>query len=84
MKLILDDDVTKLLYDGYRWILKYGDRLMDIAQYVYYSADLSVPLDTALYRVYQSVVGRSVRVVRGAPTKWTPLLSEMDFKSQSR
>ena len=45
----VDDDVKELLYDGYRWLLQYRDTLMDIAQYVYYSAVLTMPHDTALY-----------------------------------
>ena len=80
----LDNIVTQLLYDGYRWILKHGDRLMDIVHYVYYSAGLSIPHDTALYQVYQSMIRSSVQVVTGAPMEWTPLLSEIDFKSKSR
>ena len=76
----LEDDVKELLYDGYRWLLQYRDELMDRTQYVYYSAVLTMPRDTALYRVYRG----SVRVVRGTRRKWTPLLSEIDFRSKSR
>ena len=79
-----DDDVKELLYDGYRWLLQYRDRLVDRAQYVYYSAVLTMPCDTALYRVYEGVVRSSVRVVRGERRQWTPRLSEIDYDSKSR
>ena len=75
-----DDNVKELLYDGYRWLLQCGDAIMDSAQYVYYSAVLTMPRDTALYRVYSG----SVRVVRGERRQWTPLLSEIDFWSKIR
>ena len=80
----MDDGVKELLYDGYRWLLHYRDRLVDRAQYVYYSAALTMPRDTALYREYKGVVRSSVRVVRGERRQWTPLLSEIDFRSKSR
>ena len=80
----LEDGVRELLYDGYRWLLQYGNRLMDRAQYVYYSAVLTMPRDSALYRAYEGVVRSSVRVVRGAWRKWTPVLSEIDVRSKSR
>ena len=80
----MDDGVRELLYDGYRLLLQFRDRLMDIVQYVYYSAVLTMPCDTALYRVYEGVVRSSVRVVRGERRQWTPLLSEIDFLSKRR
>ena len=43
-----DDDVKELLYDGYRWLLQYRDRLVDRAQYVYYSAVRTMLRDIAL------------------------------------
>ena len=76
--------MKELLYDGYRWLLQCGDALVDRAQYVYYSAVLTMPCDTALYRVYEGVVRSSVRVVRGEERQWTPLLSEIDYESKSR
>ena len=76
----VDDDVKELLYDGYRWLLQYRNRLVDRAQYAYCSVALTMPRDTALYRVYRG----SVRVVRGERRQWTPLLSEIDFWSKSR
>ena len=69
----LDDSVKELLYDGCRWLLQYRDRLVDRAQYVYYSAVLTIPRDTALYRVYEGIVKIIVRVVK----QWTPMLSEI-------
>ena len=80
----MDDEVTELLYDGYRWLLQCGDGLMDKAQYVYYSAVLTMPRDTMLYRVYESVTRRSVQVVMGERRQWTPMLSEIDVESKSR
>ena len=79
----LEGDVKELLYDGYRWLLQCGDELVDRAQYAYYSAVLTMPRDTALYREYKGVVRSSVRVVRGEWRQWTPLLSEIDFRSKS-
>ena len=76
----LDDSVKELLYDGCRWLLQYRDRLVDRAQYVYYSAVLTIPRDTALYRAYEG----SGRVVRGTRCRWTPLMSEIDYMSKSR
>ena len=76
--------MKELLYDGYRWLLQYRDRLVDRAQYVYNSAALTMPRDTVLYREYKGVVRSSVRVVRGEQRQWTPLLSEIDFASKSR
>ena len=76
--------MTELLYDGYRLLLQCRDGLMDSAQYVYYSIDLTIPRDTTLYRVYEVVSRRSVRVVKGAQRKWSPLLSEVNFMSKSR
>ena len=75
--------VAELLYDGYRLLLQRGDGIVDRALDVY-SAFQFLPRDTALFRAYESHVKSSVRVARGAPTKWTPLLSEMDFESKSR
>ena len=46
----------------------------------YYSTDLTMPRDIALYRVYEGVVKTSVRVVK----QWTPMLSEIDSRSTSR
>ena len=74
--------MRELFYDGYRWLLQHRDRLVDRAQYAYYSSVLTMPRDTALYRVYKGIVRGSVRVVRGQK-KWTPLLSEIDFRSKS-
>ena len=71
--------MKELLYDGYRWLLQYRDKLVDRAQYVYYSVALTMPRDTALHQVYRG----SVRVVRGKRTRWTPLLSEINFRSKS-
>ena len=76
--------MTELLYDGLRWLMRCADRLMDIAQYVYHSVDLTIPRDTTLYRVYEDVRRRSVQVVKGARRKWSPLLSDVDFASKSR
>ena len=76
--------MRELLYDGYRWLLQCGDRLMDRAQYAYYSAVLTMPRDTALYRVHEGTVKGSVRVVREERRQWTPLLSEIDYVSKSR
>ena len=76
----LEDDAKELLYDGYRWLLQYRDRLMNRSQYVHYSAALTMPRDTALHQVYRG----SVRVVRGTRSEWTPLLSEIDYESKSR
>ena len=53
---------------------------MDIAQYVYYSAVLTMPRDTALYRVYEG----SMRVFKGTQSKWISLMSEIDYVSKSR
>ena len=72
--------MKELLHDGYRWLLQYRDILMDRAQYAYCSAALTMPHDTALYRVYEG----SVRAVRGTQSRWTPLLSEIDYESKSR
>ena len=80
----MDDGVKELLYDGYRCLLQYRDRLVDRAQYVYNSAVLTMPRDTALYREYNGVVRSSVRVVRGERRQWTPRLSEIDYDSKSR
>ena len=76
----VDDDVKELLYEGYRWLLQYRDELMDRAHYAYYSAALTMPRDTALYRVYEG----SMRVLRGTWSRWTPLMSEIDYVSKSR
>ena len=78
-----DDGVKELLYDGHRWLLQCGDAIMERAQYVYNSAVLTMPRDTALYREYKGVVRSSVRVVRGEWRQWTPLLSEVDFRSKN-
>ena len=43
------DGMRELLYDAYRCLLRRRDRLMNRAQYVYYSAALTTPRDTALY-----------------------------------
>ena len=72
------------LYDGYRWLLQCGDAIMERAQYVYNSAVLTVPHDTALHRVYEGMVRSSVRVVRVERRQWTPLLSEIEYESKSR
>ena len=57
---------------------------MDRAQYVYQPADLTMPRDTILYRVYASVTRSSVQVVMGGRRQWTPMLSEVDILSKSR
>ena len=76
--------MTELLYDGLRWLMQCRDRLMDRAQYVYHSADLTIPHDTTLHRVYEGVSKIYVRVVKGARRQWSPLLREVDFMSMSR
>ena len=76
--------MTELLYDGYRWLMQCGDGLMDRAQYVYHSAVLTMPRDTMLYQVYESVTRSSVQVVMGGRRQWTPMLSEIDTLSKSR
>ena len=76
--------MAELLYDGYRWLLQYRDGLMDRAQYVYHSAALTMPHDTMLYQVYESVTRCSVQVVMGERRQWTPMLSEIDIWSKSR
>ena len=76
----LDSEVVELLHGGYRWLLRYRDEVADI----HHSEFQFLPRDTALFRVYKSQVKSSVQVVRGAPIKWTPLLSKMDFEPESR
>ena len=80
----MDNKVTELLYDGYRWLLQCRDELMDRAQYVYHSAVLTMPRDTMLYQVYESVARSSVQVVMGERRQWTSILSEIDIRSKSR
>ena len=75
----MDDGVCELLYDAHRFLLKYGDAVAYWALYVYHTAFQFLPRDTALYRAYEGVVRSSVRVVRGARRKWSPLLSEIGF-----
>ena len=53
---------------------------MDNVQYICYSTGLAMPRDIALYRVYEGMVKVSVRVSR----QWTPLLSEIVFRSTGR
>ena len=77
--------MRELLYDGHRWLLQYGTAVADRALHVYHTALQFLPRDTVLYRVYEGVARRSsVRVVKGVPGKWTPLLTEIDFASKSR
>ena len=78
------DEVTELLYDGYRWLLQCRDGLTDRSQYVYNSAGLTMRRDTMLYRVYASVTRSSVQVVMGGRRQWTPMLSEIYIWSKSR
>ena len=79
-----DDDVSELLYDGYRCLLQCRDGLTDRALYIHHTGFKFLPHDTALHRVYEGTVKGSVRVVRGKRTRWTPLLSEIDYVSKSR
>ena len=68
-----DDQLTDLLYDGYRCLFECRDRLMERALDVYYSiiSDF-LPQNTQLYRVYGSAV---VRILVGARRYWSPCLS---------
>ena len=78
----LDSEVVELLHDGYRWLLQYRNEVQ-VAD-IHHSEFQFLPRDTALFRVYKNRVKSSVQVVRGAPMKWTPLLSEIEFESKSR
>ena len=68
-----DSEVTDLLYDGYRCLFQFRDKLTTWALDVYYSMILSfLPQNTQLHGVYGSA---AVRILEGVRKDWSPWLT---------
>ena len=68
-----DEQVTALLYDGYRCLLEFRDRLTVGALDGYYSMIPSfLPQNTQLHGVYGSA---AVRILDGVRKDWSPCLT---------
>ena len=68
-----DDQVTDLLYDGYRCLFEFRDELTTRALQIYNSVHPTfLPQNTELHRVYSSA---AVRILDGARKDWSPCLT---------